>query len=128
MDIYMYKKDYFKESSNVKKALLQAVDCLYKRINAYELQGIAFNKIYNDDYIKYDKHGQFYTFKAQKENIQLRILYTYMIIDGNPIVLIADYIIKKKNKKDYINRFDTVNNANPVDMFEKSKFVNSISV
>lgn len=120
MKIYIYKKDYNKESKEVRNAIISSVNMLYDRIRMYEKQGIAFNRIFNDDKIKYDKHGQFFTFKCQKSNMQFRILYSYLLCDGEPVILIADYFIKKKNKKDYIARFDCVNNLNPIVIFSKS--------
>ena len=107
----MCTKTYNKESKETKRAIELSARNLSNRIDAYEKQNISFNSIFNDDYIKYDKHGEFYTFKSQKCNIQLRILYAYLIIDGEPVIIIADYFIKKKNNKNYIKKFDYINNT-----------------
>lgn len=69
MEIYMYKKSYNKKSKEVRNAIIDCVSILYDKIRAYEKQGITFDKIFNDDKIKYDKHGQFFTFKCQKNNM-----------------------------------------------------------
>lgn len=113
MKIYIIKKDYNKESREVRNAIMSSMEVLFKRITEYEKQGICFEQIFNDDKIKYDKHGKFFTFKSQKSNMQLRILYSYMSVDNEPVFLIADYHVKKKNKKDYIKKFDVVNKWDP---------------
>lgn len=113
MKIYVYKKDYNKESKEIRTAILDSVEMLNERIRMYELQGIGFNRIFNDDKVKYDKHGKFFTFKCQKSNVQLRILYAYFVIENEPTYLIADYFVKKKNKKDYIRKFDSANTLDP---------------
>lgn len=126
MNICVSCKDYFKESKEVQKAIVSGVETLYGRIQNYEEQSIDFNRIFNDDKIKYDKHGQFYTFKFQKSNMQLRVLYSYLIIDCAPVVIIADFFVKKRNSKDYIGKFDSLNKVNPLDLYSKSKVVYSI--
>ena len=120
MKLYICKKDYIKESREVKEAIRSSIDMLYERIKMYENQGVSFNRIFNDDKVKYDKHGKFFTFKNQKSNMQLRILYSYFIDDNEAVFLIADYFIKKKNKKDYIKKFDAVNRWEPFDMLNRA--------
>lgn len=120
MKTYICKKDYKKECREIKKALTLSVRNLSNRIIAYENQNISFGSIFNDDYVKYDKHGEFYTFKSQKCNVQLRILYAYIIVDEEPVILIADYWVKKKNSKEYIHRFDTLNNVSALLLFQTS--------
>lgn len=126
MNICMSCKDFFKESKEVQKAIVSGVETLYGRIKNYEEQNIDFNRIFNDDKVKYDKHGHFYTFKFQKSNMQLRVLYAYIVIDSIPVIVVADFFIKKRNSKNYIDRFDVVNKVNPLDLYKKSKVVYSI--
>lgn len=126
MDVYVCNKDYFKESKEVQTAILKSMQDLYKRINMYESQNITFEKIYNDDNVKYDKHGKFYTYKSQKSNVQLRILYSYLIINDVAVILIADFYIKKKNKKDYIRKFDYINTVDPYEVINNAFLVKTI--
>ena len=126
MKIYIYKKDYKKEPKEVRSAIISSVNVLYERIKMYENQGVAFNRIFNDDKVKYDKHGEFFTFKCQRANMQLRILYSYFLCEGEPIILIADYFIKKKNKKDYILRFDELNKRNLTTIFQGSYLIQGV--
>jgi hypothetical protein len=123
MDVYVYGKSFFKEQGNVKSAITDSIDALYSRILTYENNDVPFNKIFNDDHIKYDKQGEFYTFKVQRGNLQLRILYTYLIIDARPVILMADYFIKKKNNKKYIRQFEFFKNIDPIDLFGNSKLI-----
>ena len=123
MDICVYKKSYFKESSEVQKAITCAVSSLYSRITTYENQNVSFGKIFNDDRVKYDKHGDFYTFKYQKSNMQLRILYAYILINGTPVIIVADFVIKKKNNKDYIKQFEPASDWDPYAVYSSSKCI-----
>ncbi|MGN1419172.1 MAG: hypothetical protein ACI4W6_07570 [Acutalibacteraceae bacterium] len=123
MKICVYGKNFFKESKEVQNAVINGAQDLYERIYLYEQQNIRFCRIFNDDKVKYDKHGQFYTFKFQKSNFQLRILYAYIFADGIPTIVIADYFIKKKDRKDYIGKFDSINNEDPMAIYQKSKTV-----
>lgn len=120
MKLYIGKKDFKKESREVQVAIVHAANVLYERIKIYEDQGVSFQRIFNDDKVKYDKHGEFFTFKCQKANVQLRILYTYLIYNQEPIVLIADYFVKKKNNKNYIKKFDYVNKWDPMFVLKSS--------
>lgn len=123
MKVYVSCKDFFKDSKEVQDAIIDGVENLYPRIQNYEKQNIEFNRIFNDDKIKYDKHGQFYTFKFKKSNIQLRILYSYMIINFKPVIVIADYFVKKRTSKDYIDCFDAMNDVEPMSLYNKAKFI-----
>ena len=123
MKLYICKKDYNKEPKEVKEAICSSVEMLYERIKMYENQGVIFNRIFNDDKVKYDKHGKFFTFKNQKSNMQLRILYSYFLDNNEAVFLIADYFIKKKNKKDYIKKFDVANNWEPFDMLSRAHLI-----
>lgn len=123
MKLYICKNDYNKEPKEVKEAIRNSVEMLYERIKMYENQGITFNRIFNDDKVKYDKHGKFFTFKNQKSNMQLRILYSYFLDNNEAVFLIADYFIKKKNKKDYIKKFDVANNWEPFDKLSRAHLI-----
>lgn len=116
MKIFICKRDYNKESKEVQNAILGSMEVLFNRIREYEKQGICFDRIFNDDKIKYDKHGKFFTFKTQKTNMQLRILYSYLVYNNESVFLIADYFVKKRNKKDYIKKFDFVNKQEPFEL------------
>ena len=120
MKLYIGKKDFKKESREVQVAIVHAANVLYERIKIYENQGVSFQLIFNDDKVKYDKHGEFFTFKCQKSKVQLRILYTYLIYNQEPIMLIADYFVKKKNNKNYIKKFDYVNKWDPMCVLKSS--------
>ena len=120
MKLYICQKGYNKEPKEVKEAIRTSIEILYARIIKYEEQGVTFNRIFNDDKVKYDKHGKFFTFKHQKSKMQLRILYSYFIYDNEEVFLIADYFIKKRNNKDYIKKFDIVNCWDPFEMLNKA--------
>lgn len=120
MRVCVYGKDYFKASADVRKAVLYGAEELYRRICCYENENVEFDMIFNDDKVKYDKHGKFYTYKFQRFNMQLRILYAYLKIDGVPTILIADFFVKKRTSKIYINKFDSANTLEPMDLYRES--------
>ena len=125
MEIRTYTKNFFKEPQDIQRAITFAINDLYRRIAIYEHQNISFDRIFNDDHVKYDKHGDCFTFKFQHSNLQLRILYLYMIVENSPTITIVDYFIKKKNNKKYIRRFEAVQNMDPADIYKNSKIVES---
>ena len=122
MKMYASAKKYFKEQPPAQKAISLAICTLYKRISEYEKQGVPFEKIF-DDHVKYDKHGSCYIFKAQNTNMQLRILYAYLLVDGEPVILVLDYFIKKRNKKDYLTAFGWADKVDPYQEYTASKYV-----
>lgn len=125
MNICVYKNDYFKESSDIKRAIVCGVRSLYERIALYENQNVPFERIFNDERVKYDKHGDFYTFKCKKSDVQLRILYTYIVIDDTPVIVIADFFVKKKNNKKYIKQFENAKYLDPYVVYKNSKCIMS---
>lgn len=123
MKICVSCKEYFKESKDVQRAIISGIHTLYARIKSYEDQNIPFDLIFNDDSVKYDKHGQLYTYKFSRGRLQIRLLYAYLIIDGEPIVLVADFFIKKKNNKAYINSFSGMADADPAELYKRSSVI-----
>ncbi len=120
MKIYVYTKDFFKINSDLKKTILSAINIVYIRIKEYEKQGIPFNKIFNDEKLKYDKHGEFFTYKTSSHNVQLRILYTFLNVDGEDVIVLGDFALKKKNDKRYIKSFDKANSWQAREIFRES--------
>lgn len=124
MKMYVYKyKDFIKETCEVQKAITRAVCNLYERIKIYEEQNISFENIVNDDHIKYDQYGKFYAYKFKSLNFQLRILYSYIVINETPVVIVRDFYVKKKNNKKYINEFQFAKTLDPYAIYESSKCV-----
>ncbi len=128
INICIGTKRYMKESRDTQRAILAAVIELYRRIQLYESQNISFSKIFNDDQVKYDQHGEFFTFKCQKNHLQLRILYAYLMVDDIPTIIVADYFIKKKNNKNYIKQFEALNCANPFSVYKQSYYTEKVTV
>ena len=108
---YVSCKDYAKEKPEVKKSIQKAMTRLAERILTYYQQGVTFNKIFNDDMTKYDKHGEFYTFKAHDiGNTQLRILYACITYKDEIKIVVATYYVKRTNTKEYITHFSRYKN------------------
>ena len=128
MNICISTKQYMKASRDTQKAILASVLELYRRIHLYEAQGTSFEKIFNDDQVKYDQHGDFFTFKCQKNHLQLRILYAYIKIDGIPTIVVGDYFIKKKNNKEYIKQFEVFNHAEPMSIYRQSYYKEQVKL
>ena len=122
MELYA-GREYNRASKDLQKALISASTSLYERIQSYEAQNISFENIYNDDKVKYDKHGQFYTYKSKKQNLQIRMLYAYIFVNGTAVIIIADFTVKKKNNKDYIKGFDSMNSVDPMSVYFCSQCV-----
>ena len=103
MNVTYVDKSIMKANSDEKKAVNNSVSKLVSRIEAYERDGTPFERIYNDDKVKYDVLGNgYYTFKNQTQRIQLRILYR-LIDDDLQIHMVH---VKKRNNKNYIGQFE----------------------
>ncbi len=65
-------------NTEIRELIIKALDKLKNKILLYDSQGITFDKILNDESVKYDKHGDAYTFKFHgRDNAQLRRLLLY---------------------------------------------------
>lgn len=126
MKIYVSSKRFFKEAKEVQKAIIDSIPSLYIRIKEYENQNIPFEQIFNDDKVKYDQQGQFYTYKCQKATLQLRILYSYLSDEDGAIILIENYVNKKKNNKEYIKQFEYAKKLDPREVLAGAKLVTVI--
>ncbi|MDO5560020.1 MAG: hypothetical protein Q4F95_10540 [Oscillospiraceae bacterium] len=95
-------------NTEIKELIIKSLDKLSNRILQYASQGITFDKILNDETVKYDKHGDTYTFKSHgRDNAQLRLLYSCVVTDDIMYLTVIDYHIKRRNeKKSYIVDFE----------------------
>ncbi len=94
-------------NTEIRELIIKALDKLKSKILQYDSQGITFDKILNDESVKYDKHGDAYTFKFHgRNNAQLRLLYSCVIKHSTLFLIVIDYHIKRRNeKKSYIIDF-----------------------
>lgn len=98
------KKFDVKERELINRAMLK----LEKQITVIENGGTAFEKIFNNDAIKYDVLGYgFYTFKFVAENSsQLRILYRFVRENDSFVLECHKVEIKRRSGKEYIRKFE----------------------
>lgn len=115
------KKRYTKESVEVKTAVRKSLIDLDKIITTYSKEQIPFEKIFDNDKVKYDQHGRFFTYKCEKNRLQLRILYAYLIDGKEESIIVYDYFIKKKNKKTYISQFSEAKNIDPMEVYYNAR-------
>lgn len=97
-----------KFSPSQKREICKAFEKLKNMIAVEESYGVPFEKIFNNDAIKYDILGNgFYTFKAHgKDKSQLRILYKFVrYADQNYELEMHKVSIKRNNDKTYIKEF-----------------------
>lgn len=109
--ISMMEKDKCmkKYSPNEKKEIFKAFEKLKQMIQVEEQYGVPFEKIFNNETLKYDVLGKgFYTFKAHgKDNSQIRILYRFIRKSKQEFELEMHIpYIKRTTSKDYIRKFE----------------------
>ena len=98
------KKFDIKEQELINRAMKK----LERQIEAFESTGTAFEKIFNNDAIKYDVLGNgFYTYKFVAENSsQLRLLYRFIREDNSFILECDKVVVKRRKGKEYIKAFE----------------------
>lgn len=86
----------------------RAMNKLDKQVMLIESGGTPFEKIFNNDAIKYDILGKgFYTYKFVAENSsQLRLLYRFKRLDKDYIIECHKVEVKRRSGKDYIKKFE----------------------
>lgn len=99
-----------KKLDNKEKELVdRALNKLERQIDVIEDTGTPFEKIFNNDSIKYDILGKsFYTYKFVAENSsQIRILYRFVRNSDNTYDLECHKVeVKRRSGKEYIKRFE----------------------
>ncbi len=95
-------------SPSEKREITKAFQKLKEMILIEEQYGIPFEKIFNNETLKYDVFGHgFYTFKAHgKDKAQIRILYKFIRLSKQKFELELHMVsIKRRNDKDYMKEF-----------------------
>lgn len=107
-------KDYLKANGQTRKIVEKAMNRLKNLITEMDSSGTSFEKIFNNDVIKYDVIGKnFFTFKFRAEDkTQLRALYKFKRINTNTAEIeLHKFYIKRNTDKSYIKVFEEyVNN------------------
>ena len=103
-----YIMDLKKLDNKEKELVDRALNKLDKQISIIEKTGTPFEKIFNNDSIKYDILGKsFYTYKFVAENSsQLRILYRFVRNDNGFDLECHKVEIKRRSGKGYIKDFE----------------------
>lgn len=103
------QKDVVKKfSPSEKREIFKTFDKLREMISAEEQYGTPFEKVFNNEVLKYDILGHdFYTFKAHgRDKSQIRILYKFIRKAKCEFDLEMHMVsIKRRNDKDYMKEF-----------------------
>ena len=104
----VYTNDSIKKTSKSEMMFLEkGLKKLISKITLYEEAGVPFEKICNDDSIKYDIFGNnFFTYKIQTTQMPLRVLYRFIRNDKNNFVIEVHRIYQKHKGKEYIKNFE----------------------
>ena len=104
----MEKECMKKYSPSEKREIGKAFEKLKQMIAVKEQYGVPFEKIFNDETLKYDVLGNgFYTFKAHgRDKAQIRILYKFVRMPEQEFeVEMHMVLIKRRTDKEYIKEF-----------------------
>lgn len=110
-------RKFKKQNTDIKKEIISAAERLGSKIINYADSGISFVNIYNDPSVKYDKHGDCYTYKHHGRNkTQIRLLYACYQTEESTTIIIIDFFEKRRssqsNQKEHIVLFDSYNKIN----------------
>lgn len=103
------QKELKKASPSEKREILHAFDKLCNMIQIEESYGNAFEKIYNNDTLKYDILGNgFHTFKCQgRDRSQIRLLYRFVRKENKEFeIQLHKAYMKRRNTKEYMKIFE----------------------
>lgn len=117
-----------KQNRNLKNEVLRAAKRVGERIVEYYNEGITFENIYNDNVVKYDKHGCFFTYKHHDRNkSQIRLLYACLQDKDKTTIIVVDFFEKRdssrSNTKEHIKIFDCYNSINLQRYFLQNKSI-----
>ena len=107
-NVVFIEKNFKKTSKEERSAVQKAIDKLLRKIADYQESGVIFEKICNDDSIKYDTFGNgFFTLKSQTQQLPIRILYRFIRTntDETYIEIHQCYLKKHSDQKRYIHQF-----------------------
>lgn len=98
-------REYKKAKPDLRKSIEKGMRKLVDLIESKEQSGTAFEKIFNDDVLKYDILGKnFYTFKFRcGDSTQLRLLYKFNRAENK--VELHKFYEKRHSGKEYMAEF-----------------------
>jgi hypothetical protein len=96
-----------KETSDLQKAIYNGVENIAKIISTYAQQGVTFNKVFNNDTLKYDqyKNGLFAYRHHDKSRTQLRLLYRVIETSDTCAIELVSFYVKRNTTNEYISYF-----------------------
>lgn len=96
-----------KENSDLQKAVYNGAENIANTVLSFAKQGVAFNKIFNCDVLKYDKYenGLFAYRHHDKARTQLRLLYRVIEENNSSAVELVSFFVKRNSNNDYISLF-----------------------
>ncbi len=80
----------------------RATSKLLSTLNTYDMNGICFEKIFNDDVVKHNcLDNNMYVYKFSDRNkSQLRLLYQFQRVDNdNANIRVIDYYFKRRDTR-----------------------------
>lgn len=108
--ILIYDNKFSKHDPSTISVLDKALNKLEHRINMYVGRNVPLNQVFNDDVLIHDiikaPTQDYYVFKTEVNNLQIRILYT--VDAANHIIIVSHFL--KKNAKSYLYEFQRIAN------------------